>query len=109
GRPGRDIVDAALTALANLDHRGAVGAEEATGDGAGIMLQVPDAFFREVVDLDLPPAGAYAVGTAFLPALGERADAVALVERIAAEEGIDVLGWRTVPIDPTGVGPTARA
>ncbi|MGO1510357.1 MAG: glutamate synthase large subunit [Actinomycetaceae bacterium] len=109
GRPGRDIVDAALTALTNLEHRGAVGAEEATGDGAGILLQVPDAFLRAVVPFELPSAGSYAVGIAFLPAVGERADAVALVERLAAEEGVDVLGWRAVPVDPSDVGPTARA
>ncbi|MGO1174124.1 MAG: glutamate synthase central domain-containing protein, partial [Actinomycetaceae bacterium] len=109
GRPGRDIVDAALTALTNLEHRGAVGAEEATGDGAGILLQVPDAFLRAVVPFELPSAGSYAVGIAFLPAVGERADAVALVERLAAEEDVDVLGWRAVPVDPSDVGPTARA
>ncbi|MGO1834309.1 MAG: glutamate synthase large subunit [Actinomycetaceae bacterium] len=107
GHAGRDIVDAALLALTNLEHRGAVGAEEATGDGAGILLQVPDAFFREVVDFELPAAGSYAVGTAFLPAAGERAKAVELVETIAAEEGIEVLGWRTVPVDPSEIGPTA--
>ena len=67
GTPGRDIVDAGLTALLNLDHRGAVGAEENSGDGAGILTQIPDAFVRDVVDVDLPPAGHYAIGMAFLP------------------------------------------
>ncbi|MGC5628045.1 glutamate synthase large subunit [Georgenia sp. Z1344] len=109
GRPGRDIVDAALTALVNLDHRGAVGAEEATGDGAGILLQVPDAFLRAVVPFDLPPAGAYAVGIVFLPQVGARSEAVARVEEIAAEEGVEVLGWRSVPVDDSMIGPTARA
>ena len=67
GTPGRDIVDAGLTALLNLDHRGAVGAEEDSGDGAGILTQIPDAFLRDVVDAELPPAGFYAIGMAFLP------------------------------------------
>src|SRR5690625_2356009 len=113
GTPGRDIVDAGLTALANLAHRGAVGAEEDTGDGAGILLQVPDAFLRAVLPFSLPEPGHYAVGMAMLPggqgASAERATAVAAVERIAAEEGLHVLGWREVPVDPLVVGPTARA
>src|SRR5690554_1406269 len=66
GTPGRDIVDLGLTALKNLEHRGAVGAETETGDGAGLLTQIPDAFLRAVVDFDLPPVGAYAVGMAFL-------------------------------------------
>src|SRR5512135_2781694 len=77
GEPGHDIVEYALTALRNLEHRGAVGAEADTGDGAGILTQVPDAFLREVVDFPLPRAGKYAVGTAFLPTEGG-ARAVAL-------------------------------
>ena len=68
GIASRSIVTDALDALCNLDHRGASGAEVNTGDGAGILLQVPDRFLREVVDFDLPPAGAYGVGIAFLPA-----------------------------------------
>ncbi|MGV7637476.1 hypothetical protein PJI23_34190, partial [Mycobacterium kansasii] len=67
GRKSRDIVDKAITALVNLEHRGAAGAEPNTGDGAGILIQVPDRFFREVVDFELPHQGAYATGIAFLP------------------------------------------
>ena len=67
GRRSRDIVEKAITALVNLEHRGAAGSEPNTGDGAGILIQVPDAFFRAVVDFDLPAAGAYATGIAFLP------------------------------------------
>src|SRR4051794_29496980 len=67
GRRSNAIVRDALTALHNLDHRGASGAEVNTGDGAGILLQVPDGFLRAVSGLDLPVAGAYAVGLAFLP------------------------------------------
>jgi hypothetical protein len=67
GRKTRDIVDKAITALLNLEHRGAQGAEPHSGDGAGILLQVPDEFLRAVVDFELPPAGSYATGMAFLP------------------------------------------
>jgi len=66
GEASHDIVEHALTALHNLDHRGAAGAEASSGDGAGILIQVPDAFLRAVVDFQLPSLGAYAVGTAFL-------------------------------------------
>ena len=64
GTAGHDIVDAALGALRNLEHRGAVGSDAGTGDGAGILCQVPDAFLRDEVPFDLPAAGEYAVGTA---------------------------------------------
>ena len=110
GEPGHDIVEKALTALRNLEHRGAVGAEENTGDGAGILTQVPDAFLRGVVGFDLPPRGSYAVGIGFLPDEDEaEATAVATIERIAAEEGLRVLGWREVPTTGGLVGATARS
>ena len=67
GRVTHETVELGLTALRNLEHRGASGSEPETGDGAGILTQVPDAFLRAVVDFDLPVAGAYAVGLAFLP------------------------------------------
>ncbi|MDP9117154.1 MAG: glutamate synthase large subunit [Actinomycetota bacterium] len=109
GRPSHRIVTQALTALHNLDHRGAAGAEPTSGDGAGITVQIPDAFLRAVAGVPLPPAGSYAVGIAFLPADDTEADhAVAIVERTAAEEGLVVLGWRSVPIRPEELGPTAR-
>src|SRR5689334_20170144 len=112
GEPGHDIVEYALTALRNLDHRGAVGAEVDTGDGAGIITQVPDAFFRDLLRNDfgvqLPPPGSYAVGTAFLPQSdADRARAEAEIERIAAEEGLAVLAWRDVPVTPGLVGAAA--
>jgi len=110
GTPGRDIVDAGLTALLNLDHRGAVGAEEDSGDGAGILTQIPDAFFRDVVDAELPPVGSYAIGMAFLPQDDAARDAaVRAVEAVAAEEKLDVLAWRDVVVTADLVGPTARA
>ncbi|GAA1961024.1 glutamate synthase large subunit [Nocardioides panacihumi] len=114
GVPSHEIVRQGITALENLDHRGAAGAEVNSGDGAGILLQVPDAFLRAVAAEsgvgELPPVGAYAVGTAFLPGeAGQVAKDKLRIEEIAAEEGLDVLGWRTVPIDPATLGPTARA
>lgn len=110
GTPGRDIVDAALTALANLDHRGAVGAETDTGDGAGILTQIPDAFLRDVIDAELPAPGRYAVGMVFLPTEPDaQHDAVVGVEKIVRDEGLDVLAWRDVPVSAEIVGRTARS
>jgi glutamate synthase (NADPH/NADH) large chain len=117
GRRSHGIVTDALVALANLEHRGAAGAEPTSGDGAGILLQLPDGLLRAVVDFELPAPTAdgditYAAGIAFLPQdLDQRARAVSLVERIAKEEGLEVLGWRDVPVSPdlADVGPTARS
>lgn len=108
GVPGHEMVEQALTVLRNLEHRGATGSEPDSGDGAGILLQIPDAFLREVTDFELPEAGAYAVGIAFLPA--ENPDEyVSRIETIAAEEDVDVLGWRDVPVAPQMLGAIARA
>ena len=109
GRRSRDIVDKAITALVNLEHRGAAGAEPNSGDGAGIMIQVPDAFLRAVVDFELPAAGAYATGIAFLPQSARDAQlAVEGVEKIVESEGLTVLGWREVPVDDSSLGALAR-
>ena len=109
GTPGHDIVEQALVALRNLDHRGATGADPLVGDGAGILLQIPDAFLRSVAGVELPAKGSYAVGTAFLPVeQGERADVVRRIEQLAAEEGLEVLGWRDVPVRADIVGQVAR-
>jgi glutamate synthase (NADPH/NADH) large chain len=110
GLADHDIVATALGALCNLDHRGASGAEVNTGDGAGILLQVPDRFLRSVAGFDLPPAGAYGVGMAFLPADATDAEkAMARVEAIVGDEGLRVLGWRAIPTDDSMIGPTARS
>jgi glutamate synthase (NADPH/NADH) large chain len=109
GAKSHDIVATALGALCNLDHRGASGAEVNTGDGAGILIQVPDAFLREVTPFALPPAGAYGVGNVFLPADECAAEkARSIVEDIAGEQQLRVIGWRNVPIDDSMIGPTAR-
>ncbi len=109
GRATHEIVAMGIGALCNLEHRGAQGAEANTGDGAGITIQIPDRFLRSVVDFDLPPAGQYAVGMAFLPTTqADSAQAVSLVEKIVASEGLRVLGWRDVPVDASMIGDSAR-
>ncbi|MGQ9347290.1 glutamate synthase large subunit [Mycolicibacterium gilvum] len=109
GRRSRDIVEKAITALLNLEHRGAQGAEPNTGDGAGILLQVPDEFFRAVCGFDLPEPGSYATGIAFLPqSAKDSATACESVEKIAEAEGLRVLGWRDVPTDDSSLGALAR-
>ncbi|GAA3549287.1 glutamate synthase large subunit [Amycolatopsis ultiminotia] len=108
GRRDHQIVAKALIALRNLEHRGARGAEPETGDGAGLLIQVPDEFYREVVGFELPRAGRYAVGTAFLPRDEKRRGrAMTTIERIAAEEDMRVVGWRELPVDAAHCGPTA--
>ena len=105
GTAGHDIVVHALDALRNLDHRGATGADPLVGDGAGILTQVPDGFFRAVLDAELPAAGAYAVGMAYLPDdAAERGIAETRIEDIAASEGLRVVAWRDVPVTPDLVG-----
>ena len=109
-KPERAIIDSAIEVLVNLNHRGAVGAEENTGDGAGILLAMPDAFMRAVAGVGLPAAGAYAAGIAFLDRdiaqAGHQQQAIA---DIAREEGLDVLAWRDVPTNPNGLGLQALA
>ncbi|MFF9980060.1 glutamate synthase large subunit [Streptomyces erythrochromogenes] len=110
GEATHTLVEQALTVLRNLEHRGATGSEPDSGDGAGILSQVPDAFLREVAGFELPEAGAYAVGIAFLPADGTaQAAAAEQIEAIAAEENLTVLGWREVPVTPDLLGNGARA
>lgn len=108
GEAGHDIIDLALTALRNLEHRGAIGSDAGTGDGAGILTQMPDAFLRAVVDFDLPPVGEYAAGMVFLP-LGhdERAAMKSGIEELARHENLEVLGWREVPVEAENLGKLA--
>jgi glutamate synthase (NADPH/NADH) large chain len=99
-----EIVEKALTALRNLEHRGASGAEPDSGDGAGILIRVPDAFYRAVVDFDLPAEGKYATGIAFI---AQGKDLKGEIEKLATEEGLVVLGWRALPINSSSLGKTA--
>ncbi len=109
GRRSHRMVELGLSSLCHLDHRGATGAEANVGDGAGILIQVPDRFLRAVIDFELPRTKHYAVGCAFLPT--SDADAAAARDRIAAiavEEGLAVLGWRAVPTDDSMIGEMSR-
>lgn len=113
GRKSHDIIQQGLKILENLDHRGAVGADALMGDGAGILIQIPDAFYREEMakqGIALPPAGEYGVGMIFLPK--EHASRLACqqeLERTVKAEGQVVLGWRDVPVDTTmPMSPTVR-
>jgi glutamate synthase (NADPH/NADH) large chain len=110
GRATHGTVAMALTVLRNLDHRGARGSDQQTGDGAGILTQIPDAFFRQVCGFGLPDPGCYAAGLAFLPRdPAARAQALAATAALAASEGLAVLGWRDVPHRPRHCGQAARA
>ena len=110
GARSHAIVRSALDLLINLEHRGACGSDPDTGDGAGILIQMPDRFFRKTVPFALPPAGAYGAGLVFLPHdASARAACKAIVERIVTEEGQAVLGWREVPTNLSKVGKSAAA
>jgi glutamate synthase (NADPH/NADH) large chain len=109
GRRSHEMIRRGVTALVNLDHRGATGAEDNVGDGAGMLIQVPDAFLRQVCDFPLPEAGTYAIGLAFLPQDPAAADrAAGQVDEIVASEGLRVVGWRDVPTDDSAIGSMAR-
>jgi glutamate synthase (ferredoxin) len=113
GRKSHEIVRDALTVLVNLEHRGAVGAEKNTGDGAGLLLQTPHAFLEAEcarLGVALPRPGQYAAGIVFLPPNDAGRDACTRVfEQVVRDEGQTLLGWRDVPVDNATLGPTARA
>ena len=112
GRASHAIVKDALKVLVNLEHRGASGSEKDTGDGAGILTQIPHGFLRNrcrALGFELPPAGDYGVGMLFLPADVDRLACERILETAAVEEGQKVLGWRDVPTDNASLGAIARA
>src|SRR3712207_4901455 len=105
GEPSHEGVQRAVVALENLEHRGAEGADPNTGDGAGILLQLPDEFFRGLAGPGLPQPGAYGVGVVFLPQDRERREELeALVSRTIEAEGQRVVMWRDVPTDKDWCG-----
>jgi glutamate synthase domain-containing protein 2/glutamate synthase domain-containing protein 1/glutamate synthase domain-containing protein 3 len=112
GQKSHDIIVKGIQVLINLTHRGACGCDPDTGDGAGVLIQIPHKFFaRECAKLGftLPPAGEYGVGMVFLPVeRHERLQCEGIVERIVREEGLTVLGWRDTPIDGAAIGRVAR-
>ena len=106
GTKSHDIVEKGLTALLNLEHRGASGAEVNTGDGSGILIQIPDRFFRSVVGFELPPVGSYAAANLLIDK-GAEQEVKNHIAKVAAEEGVKVLGYRLVPTDNSTIGATA--
>ncbi|MFO7848200.1 MAG: glutamate synthase large subunit [Balneolaceae bacterium] len=113
GKQSNKIIRQAITVLDNLDHRGATGSEPNSGDGAGILLQIPHNFLKEScagLNIDLPGPGKYGVGMVFFP--GEREDRLQcekIIEKVIEEEGLEILGWRKVPTDNSKLGKSARA
>jgi glutamate synthase domain-containing protein 2/glutamate synthase domain-containing protein 1/glutamate synthase domain-containing protein 3 len=108
--PLHEVVRRALVVLENMEHRGAEGADPETGDGAGILLQLPDEFLRASVEFELPPAGEYGVAMCFLPYEGkQRIWLERRLEEVVAAEGMTVLGWRDIPVDRRGAGKVALA
>jgi glutamate synthase (NADPH/NADH) large chain len=109
GSAGHDIIDVALGSLRNLEHRGAVGSDAGTGDGAGILTQIPHDLFAAITEFQLPGRGFYAAGNAFLPQDPVvRSNVKDRFAEIALEEGLTVLGWRDVPVNPAHLGNLAR-
>ena len=102
--PTHAIVSQALTALRNMEHRGASGAEPDSGDGAGILICIPDEFYRSVVEFTLPESGSYATGIAFI---AKEFDDLPGIVNIAQEENITILGWRELPTNDSALGTTA--
>ena len=109
GRKSHNIVAMGIGALCRMEHRGATGAESETGDGAGVLIQVPHKFLSAVVSFPLPENGSYAVGMAFLPAnIEHREAAISKIANILREERLELLGWREVPVNPDCLGESAR-
>src|SRR3990172_5460258 len=108
GRKSRHIIDKGLQVLLNLEHRGAVGADPLTGDGSGLLIQMPDEFIRKVTsekNITLPKEGRYGVGAMFLPQNVIMRKAVEnIIEKIVIDEDQYFLGWRDVPVDPSVPG-----
>ena len=112
GFKSHNIITQGLEVLKNLGHRGAQGADPETGDGAGILVQMPHEFFErqcQGLGIELPQQGAYGVGMVFLPReSAQAARCKGIIERIVAEEGRRFLGWRDVPVHPDSIGVRSR-
>ncbi|NQT23909.1 glutamate synthase subunit alpha, partial [candidate division KSB1 bacterium] len=109
--PHHHIVQQGIQILVNLEHRGAVGGDKVTGDGAGILIQIPDGFFRELCkEINLPEYGHYAIGMIFLPSDDAlRKQCMGIIEKHIQQEGCDLLGWRKVPTDNSHLGELSKA
>jgi glutamate synthase (NADPH) large chain len=110
GEKSHEIITQGLEILKKLEHRGACGSDSATGDGAGILIQIPHLFFQEHCEgIKLPEPGRYAVGNIFLPVGEGTKQGQEIMERAVVTEGLELLGWRDVPVDNTTIGETARS
>ena len=110
GKPRHSIVQQSIQVLINLEHRGAVGGDKSTGDGAGLLMQIPDGFFREMAGFELPSSGDYAIAMVFLPANRQLSTwCQEIFVRIVEEEGCKALGWRNVPTDNSHLGELATS
>ena len=109
GEASHEIVQMGIDALCTLQHRGAIGAEKNTGDGAGILMQIPDKLYRDTLPFDLPAKNQYATGIAFLPQDVKQVErALKQLEKLAEEEDLEIVGWRELPIEPSGIGISAK-
>ena len=112
GEKSHEIIFQGLEILKKLEHRGACGSDKLTGDGAGILIQIPDAFFQEQcpqINIKLPEAGRYAAGNVFLPTEAATNLGMEIMERAVLKEGLELLGWRDIPVDNSTIGVTARS
>jgi len=112
GEKSHEIIFQGLEILKKLEHRGACGADKLTGDGAGILIQLPHTFFQEEcpkIGIDLPAAGRYAAGNVFLPTGDDAKQGMEIMERAVLTEGLELLGWRDVPVDNSTIGVMARS
>ena len=112
GEKSHEIIFQGLEILKKMEHRGACGADKLSGDGAGILIQLPHAFFQEEcpkIGIDLPEAGRYAVGNVFLPTGDDTKEGMEIMERAVLTEGLELLGWRELPVDSSTIGVTARS
>tara|TARA_B100000686_G_scaffold138398_1_gene145834 strand:- start:1789 stop:6312 length:4524 start_codon:yes stop_codon:yes gene_type:complete len=112
GEKSHEIIFQGLEILKKLEHRGACGSDELTGDGAGILIQIPNAFFQEQcpkIGINLPEVGRYAVGNVFLPTGKDTKQGMEIMERAVLTEGLELLGWRDVPVDNSTIGVNARS
>ncbi|MGB1021048.1 MAG: glutamate synthase subunit alpha, partial [Flavobacteriaceae bacterium] len=108
GKKTNDIIHKALDILDKLEHRGAVSADGKTGDGAGILIEIPHDFLVAACDFELPEVNQYAVGMVFLPKKeNQRNYCIGVLENEIKKQGLSILGWRTVPVDPSHVGSIA--
>ena len=109
GKPSHEIIERGLEVLLNMDHRGAKSADNSTGDGAGLLMQIPHEFITEVLKIDVGEPGKYGTGLVFLPKDEEEAEfCIQALNRNIQAEGLKLVGWRDVPVDHSAPGEIAK-